>query len=80
MTQRCAECSRLLERCEGASVEHARIREELKNAQRHAKSEIVAALMVSEAAALRVRGDAYIALRRHASLIHEEWFSKAASA
>ena len=80
MARLCPECSRLLDRCEAAATEHDRLRADLKKAQRHGKNEIVAVLVLSEAAAVRERGEAYMALRRHTSLEHEEGFGKAASA
>lgn len=61
----CQECAVLRQKHADAALTHAELRIKLRQAVRDGKGELVTALIISEAAALRDREAAEAALRRH---------------
>jgi len=61
---------RLLEQLTQAKRKHEVLLAELRQALLDKKGEVVTALILSEAAALRKRDDAEVAFRRHSSTAH----------
>jgi hypothetical protein len=70
MVRQCHECEFLRRRHAELLVTHSELREQLRPAVQDGKGELVTAMIISEAAALKERDDAETALRRHEALTH----------
>ncbi len=77
---KCLECVRLRRKHAEAALTHTELRDKLREAVRDGRGELVTALIVSEAAALKERDVAETAVRRHESLVHEKHKAEGASA
>jgi len=70
----CVECVSLRKRFDQATLEHVRVRAEVRQALWRKKRHVVTALTAAEATALRQREEAEAAIRHHDSLTHSRGF------